>query len=150
MMSPSPSPIRILVAEDNEDHRFFITRALRESTDRPLDIDTVRDGAEAVDYLKQQGDYTDQAQPHLVILDLKMPRMDGHEVIAEVRGDERLRSIPIAVLSSSDRDEDVRRAYELGGNSYVVKQAADGRLSNGLSTLRKFWTEVAVLPNPAV
>ena len=149
-MSPSPSPIRILVADDNEDHRFFIKRALRESTDRELLIDTVKDGAEAIDYLKQQGAYAGEARPHLVILDLKMPRKDGHEVLDEVKADERLRSIPIAVLSSSDRDEDVRRAYKLGGNSYVVKEAADGRLSNGLATLRKFWTEVAVLPTPAI
>ena len=149
MMSPSPSPIRILVADDNEDHRFFITRALRDSTDRELEIVTVRDGAEAIEYLRQQGAYAGETLPHLVILDLKMPRMDGHEVLSEVKADKRLRSIPVAVLSSSDRDEDVRRAYELGGNSYVVKPAADGRLSHGLSTLRKFWTETAVLPNPA-
>ena len=149
MMSPSPSPIRILVADDNEEHRFFITRALRDSTNRELEIITVRDGADAIEYLRQQGAYAGETLPHLVILDLKMPRMDGHEVLSEVKADKRLRSIPVAVLSSSDRDEDVRRAYELGGNSYVVKQAADGRLSNGLSTLRKFWTETAVLPNPA-
>lgn len=140
--------IRILIAEDNEDHRFFITRALRDSTDRELVIDTVRDGAEAIDYLRQQGDYEGKSLPHLVILDLKMPRMDGHEVIAAAKADDRLRSIPIAVLSSSDRDEDVKLVYELGGNSYVVKQAADGRLSDGLATLRDFWTEVAVLPDP--
>lgn len=142
------NPIRILIAEDNEDHRFFITRALRESTDRELVIESVRDGAEAVDFLRQQGDYEGQPLPHLVILDLKMPRMDGHEVIAAVKADERLRSIPIAVLSSSDRDEDVKLVYELGGNSYVVKQAADGRLADGLAVLREFWTEVAVLPDP--
>lgn len=143
------NPIRILVADDNEDHRFFITRALRQSTSRELVIDTVRDGEEALTYLRGEGDHADRELPHLLILDLKMPRMDGHEVIAEVRREERLAALPIAVLSSSDREEDVERAYRAGGNTYVIKEAADGRLAEELACLRDFWTEVAVLPNPA-
>ena len=141
--------IRILVAEDNEDHRFFIKRALRDSADREISIDTVRDGAEALDYLRRAGEDGRSVLPHLLVLDLKMPKVDGHEVIAAVRADERLRGLPIAVLSSSDREEDVQRAYRAGGNTYVVKEAADGRLGDGLACLRRFWTEVAVLPDPA-
>lgn len=141
--------IRILVAEDNEDHRFFIKRALRDSTEHEIDIDTVRDGAEALAYLRRDDRDGQHPLPHLLVLDLKMPKVDGHEVIAEVRADERLCGLPIAVLSSSDREEDVQRAYRAGGNTYVVKEAADGRLSDGLACLRRFWTEVAVLPNPA-
>ncbi len=141
--------IRILVAEDNEDHRFFIKRALRNSSDREIAIDTVRDGAEALAYLRGDEDDGERLLPHLLVLDLKMPKVDGHEVIAEVRADERLCGLPIAVLSSSDREEDVQRAYRSGGNTYVVKEAADGRLAEGLAGLRKFWTEVAVLPDPA-
>lgn len=143
------TPIRILVADDNEDHRFFIVRSLRQSTDRELAIDTVQDGEEALRYLRREGEHAGRERPHLLILDLKMPRIDGHEVIAEVRSDERLRALPIAVLSSSDRDEDVRRAYQSGGNTYVIKEAADGRLAEGIASLREFWTEVAVLPDPA-
>lgn len=140
--------LRILVAEDNEDHLFFITRALREIEDRVLDVDTVRDGVEAMAYLRREGDYAGVSRPHLIILDLKMPRVGGLEVIARVRRDPDLRTIPIAVLSSSDREDDIDQAYGLGGNTYVVKEAAGGGLTASLACLRDFWTDVAVLPDP--
>lgn len=141
--------IRILVAEDNEDHRFFIKRALRREATHDLTVTTVKDGAEAMAFLRQEAPFEDVERPHLIILDIKMPRMDGHQVLAQVKSDERLRRIPVAVLSSSDRSEDVETAYGLGGNSYVIKQAADGLLADGLRGLRDFWTDVAVLPDPA-
>lgn len=140
------SDIRILVVEDNEDHRFFIVRTLRQLGDYQVDV--VTDGVNALDFLHRRGDYSDQDRPHLILLDLKMPRVGGLEVIEHVKGNPELRSIPIAVLTSSDRKEDIDAAYDRGGNTYVVKHASVDGLRHALTGMSKYWTELATLPDP--
>lgn len=142
--------VRVLVAEDNEDHRFFIIRALREASGGELVIESVADGADALDFLHRRGEFADRLRPHLMILDLKMPRVDGLQVLDEVKGDPELRSIPIAVLTSSDRKEDVDASYQKGGNSYIIKPTSFARMREWLETVNEFWTEVAVLPEPPI
>lgn len=142
------SKLRVLVAEDNEDHLFFITRALDEASDGNLDVEAVTDGAEVLDYIYQRGGYADRLRPHLILLDLKMPKVDGLGVLSELKSDPDLRRIPIAVLTSSDRPEDVTATYERGGNTYIVKPSSFSDLRAWLQTVNDFWTEVAVLPEP--
>ena len=97
----------IVLAEDNDDHALLIEMALERAVDVPVTIRRARNGEEAVELITE-------SVPDLLLLDLKMPGMAGHEVLAEIKGNDRFRSIPVAVLTSSDRDEDVARSYGLG------------------------------------
>jgi len=140
--------VRILLAEDNEDHLFLIVRALRDMEGVRLEIDAVRDGAEALDYINRRGRFEARPRPHLIILDLKMPKVSGFEVIESIKKDPELRTIPIVVLTASDRDEDVEASYDLGANSYVVKPSTPAGLREGLQELSGYWTALASLPEP--
>jgi CheY-like chemotaxis protein len=134
----------VLVADDNEDHLFLTVRALREVPGVDLDIETAADGEQAL-----QAVYGADKPPHLILLDIKMPKVNGLEVLERIKGDERTRSIPIVVLTSSERPEDVNAAYRLGGNSYVTKPASGAGLREGLRRVSSYWTSLASLPEPA-
>lgn len=142
-----PRSLRVLVAEDNEDHLFLTVRALRDLDGVRLEVDTVRDGEEALDYVYRRGRFAGRPRPHLILLDLKMPKVNGFEVLERVKGDDELRTIPTVVLSSSERPEDVRETYRLGGNCYVMKPGNAAGLRDGLGRLGEFWTSLASLPN---
>ena len=139
---------RVLVAEDNEDHLFLTVRALRDSDGVVLEVEAVRDGAEALDFLHQRGGFADRRLPHLILLDLKMPKVSGLEVLAEIKSVEELRSIPVVVLTSSDRPEDIEDAYRLGSNSYVTKPVGLGGLRSALAGIKEYWVSLAALPEP--
>jgi CheY-like chemotaxis protein len=141
-------PLRVLVAEDDEDHLFLTVRALRSVEGVEIEVDTVRDGEEALDYVHQRGRFANRPRPHLILLDLKMPRVSGLEVLGALKADEELRTIPIVVLTSSDRPEDVQATYRLGGNSYVTKPVGLSGLHQGLAEVSTYWTAVASLPEP--
>jgi CheY-like chemotaxis protein len=104
----------IVVAEDDDDYAILIERALVKAADMPIWIRRARDGDKAITLLRER-------VPDLLLLDLKMPRMSGHDVLEQIRGDSRLCSIPVAVLTSSARDEDVAKSYGLGGNHFIIK-----------------------------
>jgi CheY-like chemotaxis protein len=142
------APVRILVAEDNEDHLFFITRALRGMKHVTFEVEAVQDGSEALDFVYRRQGYEDRQRPHMILLDLKMPRVQGLEVLEVLKGDPVLRSIPIAVLTSSDRREDVEASYRAGGNSYVIKQPTFQGLREELESVGNYWANVSVLPEP--
>lgn len=140
--------VRILVAEDDEDHLFLTVRALRDLEGVSLEVDAVRDGAEALDFIYGEGRFAGRARPHLIILDLKMPRVDGLEVLSRLKGDPELRTIPIVVLSASERSEDVEAAYRSGTNSYVSKRPGFRELRQVINDLSDYWLERATLPEP--
>ena len=144
-MTPPSSTARVLLAEDNSDHAFFTTRAFQEAHGGELDMHTVTDGEQLLSYLKQEG----ALRPHLVVLDLRMPKKSGLEVLAEMRQDAELRRIPVVVLSSSDRPEDVEQSYARGANSYVTKPASLSGLREGVGQLARYWMDIASLPAPA-
>jgi chemotaxis family two-component system response regulator Rcp1 len=148
-MTPPTVPARVLLAEDNSDHAFFTTRAFQEAHGGDLQMHTVTDGEQLLDYLRQQGDYVDAPRPHLVLLDLKMPKKNGLEVLAEMREDDELSRIPVVVLSSSDRLEDISESYARGANSYVTKAASLSGLRQGVGELARYWMDTASLPEPA-
>lgn len=138
--------LRVLVAEDNEDHRFLTVRALQRSAGVRVEVDAVADGEEMLDYLYRRGAFGDVDRPHVVFLDLRMPRLDGLEVLARVKSDPDLAAIPVVVLSSSDRPEDVDAAYEGGSNAYVTKPRGVTSFERELAAITSYWIERAELP----
>lgn len=142
------SSFRILVADDNEDHLFFIIRGLRGVEGAEFEIESVRDGEEALDFVYRRGPYADRPRPHLILLDLRMPKVSGLEVLEVLKTDPVLRSIPVSVLTSSDRPEDVDATYRLGANSYVRKSPDPAELRGCLNDVSRYWTSTAVLPEP--
>lgn len=138
---------RILVADDDADHAFFTVRAFQDAHGTDVDITTVRDGAEALDFLHQRGEHSQALRPHLIVLDLKMPKVDGLEVLQAIKEDESLRTIPTVVLSSSDRPQDIQDSYENNANSYVTKPASLTGLREGVSDLARYWIDISTLPD---
>ncbi len=148
-MNPPTARPRVLLAEDDVDHAFFTTRAFHDVHGPEIDMSTVSDGEQLLDYLNKRGDYADAIRPHLIVLDLRMPKKGGLEVLAEMSDNEDLRTIPVVVLSSSDRTEDVSASYARGANSYVTKPTSLSGLRVGVGELAKYWMDVASLPEPA-
>lgn len=138
--------VRVLVAEDNEDHRFLTIRALRDIKGVKIDVDGVGNGEEVMAYITQQGEYAGKALPHVIFLDLRMPKMNGLEVLERLKSDPELSCIPVVVLTSSDRAEDIDAAYRLGTNSYVTKPGVSDELRLGLREVANYWTVGSALP----
>lgn len=139
--------LRVLVAEDNEDHRFLTMRALRDVEGVKIDVDGVPNGEEALAYVHRQGEYADKALPHVIFLDLRMPKLGGLEVLERLKSDPELSLIPVVVLTSSDRAEDVDATYRLGGNSYVTKPGAGRDLRAGLRQVADYWAVNSIVPS---
>lgn len=140
--------LRILIAEDNEDHWYLLARALRRVADVDVHIDETRDGRETLDYLHQRGPDAPEALPHLVFLDLQMPNVDGFGVLADMHDTPHLAGIPVVVLTSSSQLEDISTTYMLGGNSYVTK-AHQTELRGHLQHVAEYWSIHAEVPHAA-
>lgn len=142
----------ILVVEDDPNDLFFLKRAFSAVQSKCL-MQAVGDGAEAIDYLRGVDDYSDRKQfplPALILMDLKMPRVDGFEFLAWLRREPGLKLIPVVVLSSSNLPLDVKRAYELGANSFVVKVQNSTTLPEMLQTLASYWLEICEMPTGSI
>lgn len=139
------SQLRLLIVEDNEADAFLITETLVPGRLK-CDPIVVKDGVEACDYLYARGSYQDAAPPDLILLDINLPRMSGHGVLREMRKDERLKKIPVVVLSSSDGDLDVEQSYSLGANCYVTKPVGLQEFQSRVKDIENFWFSVAMLP----
>jgi two-component system response regulator len=133
--------VDILLVEDNPQDADLTMRTLtRRHVANP--ILHVEDGVEALDFLFNRGPYADRADvppPRLVLLDLKLPRINGLEVLEAIKADPRTRAIPVVVLTSSREDPDVTRAYELGANSYVVKPVGFDAFTEAVGSLGMYW-----------
>ncbi len=125
----------ILLAEDDDDYALVIERALEKAAGVPVELQRARSGTEALALLEN-------FVPDLLLLDLKMPGMAGHEALKVIKGDEALRSIPVAVLTSSDRDDDVAKTYGLGGNHFITKPNSPAELEAKLAVLLRNLTEL--------
>ncbi|NOU29786.1 MAG: response regulator [Polyangiaceae bacterium] len=131
----------ILLAEDNASDEKLTLLAFR-NCGVEHEMVVVRDGAEALEYLFAEGRYRDRdpnAQPSVVLLDLKLPKLDGVDVLRRLRADERTRLLPVVVLSASKEDEDVVRCYDLGANGYVRKPVEFAAFAAAAKTLGIFW-----------
>jgi two-component system response regulator len=146
------SPPTILLVEDNPDDVDLTQRAfLRAGFTRPLDV--VEDGLEALDYLFGRGDFAHRAQeplPALVLLDLKLPRLDGHQVLRQIRADARTRFLPVVILTSSDEEKDMVESYSQGCNSYVRKPVSYNEFVEAARQLGVYWLELNRAPQPGV
>jgi CheY-like chemotaxis protein len=133
----------ILIAEDNANDVELTLAALR-GHGIANQIVVVRDGAEALDYLYRRGAYASRSaeQPGVVLLDLKMPKVDGLEVLRTVKADPALRTIPVVVLTSSAEESDLVRSYDLGVNAYVVKPVVFAEFVNAVKVVGQFWAVV--------
>jgi len=134
----------ILVAEDSEGDAFVLQRAF-EKADIDADLRFVEDGQDAVDYLAGKGTFGDRKanpMPKLLLLDLRMPRLSGFDVLGWLKKDPTLRRLPVAVFSSSNVDRDVDRAYDLGANSYIVKPGSLSGYTEFIETLNRYWNEI--------
>ncbi len=136
-MSLKPS---ILLIEDNPDHAEFIRRALN---DAATDVIIQPDGQAALEYLRNKGN-----RPSFVLLDVKLPKKDGFEILAILRTNERLRDLPIIMLSTSFNPDEIRRAYRLGVNSFVSKPIDFLEFNKKVKQIKEFWLNVAELPVP--
>jgi CheY-like chemotaxis protein len=131
----------ILLVEDNADDEALTLRSLRKAN-IANEVVIARDGAEALDYLYGAGQYAGRdlnQMPALVLLDLKLPRVDGIDVLTRMRQDERTRYIPVVVLTSSSEDEDMVRSYQSGANSYVRKPVAFSDFAAAVNQLGMYW-----------
>ena len=134
--------LRVLLVEDNPGDADLIRDTL-EAGARLLDIAVVSDGASATDYLRA---IADDRRPHLVVLDLNLPKRDGRAVLTEIRRDHRLRAIPVIVLTSSDAERDIVAAYEAGASCYVTKPGDLATFQAVVRAIDSFWLGVAKLP----
>jgi CheY-like chemotaxis protein len=135
----------ILVADDDADDIFLLQRAFEKANIR-IKMTCVRDGDEAVEFL-QTATMEGRSFPELFFLDLKMPRMDGFEVLEWVRRQPGLKRLPILVLTSSDEPEDINRAYDLGANSYLVKPFGNEYLEDIVASLTSYWLKLNRRPD---
>ncbi len=136
-----PERIDILLVEDNPGDRELILDALSDNEQVGY-IHAAADGVAAAEYLHREGRYADAAGPDLILMDLKLPRKDGLELLEEIRGDPELGHIPVIVLTSSDTDRDVERAYELNANAYIVKPVDLDGLDTVMGAIERFWLTV--------
>lgn len=138
-------PIEILLVEDSAADVRLTREALKEARVYNT-LHVVGDGVLAMDFLRQRGAYQGAPRPDLVLLDLNLPRKDGREVLAEVKGDDELKRIPVVVLTTSQAEEDILRSYDLHANAYVAKPVQLEQFLKVIRALEQFWLAVVTLP----
>lgn len=129
---------RYLLVEDDDDHAALVERNLRRGRVGNV-VDRVSNGVDALAYLRRQGSFVDRPRPDIVILDLKLPKLDGHEVLDTIKKDATLSSIPVIVLSTSDAEEDRVKSYQLHANSYLVKPLDFEQFRQLIYDLSYYW-----------
>ena len=137
----------ILLVDDDPRDSDLILEALSENN-LANQVITVSDGVEAIEYLRYEGIFKSRnpGNPALILLDIKMPRMDGLEVLREIRGDDKLKQLPVVMLSSSREEPDLKASYELGANAYVVKPVDFKDFMDAIKKVGAFWAVVNELP----
>ena len=138
--------IDVLLVEDDPGDVLLIREAFEDNKVRNR-LHCVSDGVEALTFLRQEGEHADAPRPDLVLLDLNLPRKDGREVLAEVKGDESLQHIPVVVLTTSKAEEDVLRSYKLHANAYVTKPVDFDRFIDVVRRIDEFFVTVVKLPS---
>lgn len=140
----------LLIVEDSEEDYIATERALKGKHGGITNsIVHCKDGEEALDYLHQRGAFSDKEKsplPNLILLDLNLPIVDGHEVLSKIKSDKRLRKIPVIVLTTSSDEKDIESCYELGANSYVQKPVKLDSFVEAISRIKDYWFEIVVLP----
>ena len=147
-MARRPEPVRrlgVLLVEDDPGDIVIAQEAMA-AGQLSTHMDVVNDGVEAMEFLRREGGYAQAKRPDLILLDLNLPRMSGHEVLAEVKADPSLRRIPVVVLSTSTADEDIARSYDLHASVYVAKPVDFDAFTDVVRQIDEFFGTVAQLP----
>ncbi|MEQ8463097.1 response regulator [Coleofasciculus sp. E1-EBD-02] len=144
-MNPATKAIEILLVEDDPGDIDLIEEAL-EDAKLQINLNSVRDGVEALAYLRQEGKYTQAISPDLILLDLNLPRRDGREVLQDIKGDNYFKRIPVVVLTTSDAEDDILKSYNLGANCYVSKPLGMQDFIKIVESIENFWFTVVKLP----
>ena len=130
--------LHFLLAEDDDDHAVLVLRSLKRNR-VGNSVDRVPDGEEAVKYLLHEPPYQDKPRPDVLLLDLNMPKLSGHEVLVKIKADESLRCIPVVILTTSDAEADRHKAYNLHANSYLVKPIDFTQFSKIVEESSLYW-----------
>jgi CheY-like chemotaxis protein len=146
MAAGGPTPVIELLIVEDDPGDVLLTREALSGSQVPHNLSVVGDGEAAVAYLRQEGEHADALRPDLVLLDLNLPRLDGHEVLTRIKTDRALRMIPVVVLTTSNSRDDVRRSYDLHANAYVTKPADLRDFTRIVRQVDDFFLGVAQLP----
>jgi chemotaxis family two-component system response regulator Rcp1 len=138
-------PIDILLVDDSPSDVLLTREALKDAR-IANDLSVARDGEEAMDYLRQQGEHADKTRPDIVILDLNLPRKDGREVLREIKGDDSLRRIPVVILTTSSSDRDIGECYDSYANCFLTKPIDFDEFIDVVRSMEHFWISVVRLP----
>ncbi|MEH2195859.1 MAG: response regulator [Nostoc sp.] len=138
-------PIEVLLVEDNPGDAQ-LTRIALETSKISCHLNVVEDGVEAMAFLRKQEKYVRAAHPDIVLLDLNLPRKDGREVLAEIKADEKLKRIPVVVLTTSQAEEDILKAYNLSANCYITKPVDFDQFVKIVQSIENFWFAIVKLP----
>ena len=138
-------PIEILLVEDSPSDAALTIEALKAGKIANR-LTHAEDGVEAMDFLRRRGKYADAARPDLIMLDLNLPRMDGRDVLVEIKTDPDLKIIPIIVLTTSRSDEDILKSYQLNANCYITKPVDFDHFIGVVKSIENFWLTVVTLP----
>jgi len=144
-MDTIPRPIEILLVEDSPGDVTLTIEALRDAK-VANNLHVARDGEEALQFLRQEGEFADKPRPDLVLLDLNMPRKDGREVLADMKADPVFKRIPVVVLTTSQSEDDVAAAYNLSANCYVAKPVDLDQFLGVVRAIDDFWLSLVKLP----
>lgn len=137
--------IQILLVEDNEGDILLTLEAFKEMTVKS-NIAVVKDGEEAIAFLKKQGKYTDSTMPNLILLDINMPKLNGIEVLDFIKKDENLKKIPVVMLTTSSSESDISECYDKFANCFITKPLDFGKFLNVVEAIESFWFTTAQLP----
>jgi CheY-like chemotaxis protein len=145
MLEQPRGGVEVLLVEDNPGDVRLTREALGEAR-REISLNVVNDGLDALRFLRREPPYASAPRPNLILLDLNLPKKDGREVLKEIKTDEELKEIPVVVMTTSDAQADVRRAYGLHANCYVTKPADFDAFVTLVKSLEQFWLSVARIP----
>ncbi len=137
--------VQILLVEDNPGDIRLTQEALKEGN-LPNILHVVKDGVEAVAFLRQEREYADKPRPDLILLDLNLPKKDGREVLAEIKEDEKLKHIPVVVLTTSDAEQDIIKVYKLHANCFITKPVDLDEFMMVVRRIEEFWFSIVQLP----
>jgi two-component system response regulator len=138
-------PIEILLIEDNAGDARLAKEALRDAKVFN-NLSWVADGVEAIAFLRREGKYDKAPRPDLILLDLNLPRKDGREVLSEIKADDKLKRIPVVILTTSQAEEDILKAYHLNANCYISKPVDLDQFIKVVKTIEDFWLTIVKLP----
>jgi chemotaxis family two-component system response regulator Rcp1 len=138
-------PMEVLLVEDSPGDVRLMQEVFRDANSM-IHLHVAIDGVEAMAFLRREGGYTDAPRPDLILLDLNLPRMDGREVLAQIKGDDNLKTIPAIILTTSDAEADILKSYQLRANCYLIKPVQLDAFESVVKSINEFWLTKAKLP----